>query len=320
MIPNPLISVIVPVYKVERYLRQCVDSILAQTYSNLEIWLIDDGSPDNCPKICDEYAKLDKRIKVIHKDNGGLADARNAALDKLTGDYVVCVDSDDYISNTHIEGLYNLLKQNDADVAINTYCTFSGHVLPKPRKPKDKVYVYDNLHAIETMFYQKQFDTSAWGKLYKKDLFDNIRYPKGIVFEDLPTTYRLFLKAKKIVFQNIQSYYYLIRSNSIEGASFTPSKLDSGMQLITMMEIDKKVLKPIIKSLNCRIASFSFHLMLQMPEGYQGRWEFEKRIRRVRWEILTNRRARIKTRVACLLTYFGDFEIVQKIFNKVKSR
>lgn len=320
MLQLPLISVIVPVYNVERYLRQCIDSILAQTYTNLEIWLVDDGSPDNCPKICDDYAKLDKRVKVLHKENGGLADARNAALDRLTGDFVVCVDSDDYISNTHIEGLYKLLKQNDADVAVNTYCTFSDGMLPKPQKPKDKFFVYDNLDAIETMFYQEKFDTSAWGKLYKKELFDNIRYPKGIVFEDLPTTYRLFLKASKVVFQDVQSYYYLIRSTSIEGASFSPSKLDSGIQLIAMMEKSKDVLQPIIKSLDCRLASFSFHLMLQMPKEYQYRKEFENRIRRVRWEIITNHRARAKTRIACLLSYFGGFKTVQIIFNKVKSR
>jgi hypothetical protein len=238
----------------------------------------------------------------------------------VTGDYVVCVDSDDFIFPTHIEGLYKLIKDYDADVAINTSCSFFEGTEPQPDEPDDNVEVYDGLHAIETMFYQEKFDTSAWGKMYKRELFDDIRYPKGLLFEDLPTTYRLLLKAKKVAFQNVQSYYYLLRANSIEGAAFSPKKLDSGLQLMAMMDRDRDKLAPIIKSYNCRMVSFSFHLMLQMPKGYEHRKEFEKRIKSVRRKVLTDRRARKKARVACLLSYIGGFDIVQKIFNKVKTR
>lgn len=121
-------------------MERCIKSVLEQSYKNLEIWLVDDGSPDGCPAMCDEYAAKDTRIRVIHKQNGGLADARNAALDRMTGDYVVCVDSDDYVSPTHIEGLYNLAKKYDADIAINTCCMFFDGTKPNPTKPGNKIF------------------------------------------------------------------------------------------------------------------------------------------------------------------------------------
>lgn len=316
----PLISIIIPIYNVEHYLERCIKSVLEQSYKNLEIWLVDDGSLDGCPAMCDEYAAKDIRIRVIHKQNGGLADARNAALDRMTGDYVVCVDSDDYVSPTHIEGLYNLAKKYNADIAINTCCMFFDGTEPNPTKPGNKIFFYDGLHAVETMFYQEKFDTSACGKIYRSDLFHGVRYPKGLLFEDLPTTYKLFLKASKVVFQNIQSYYYLLRENSIEGAAFSPKKLDSGLQLLDMMDKDRDKFAQIIKSYNCRVVSFLFHLMLQMPQNYAHRKAIENRIKAVRWNVLTDKRARKKARIACLLSYMGGFGIVQRMYNRVKTR
>lgn len=316
----PLISIIVPIYNVEQYLPKCIDSILNQTYHNLEVWLVDDGSPDRCGEICDEYAQKDARIKVIHKKNGGLSDARNVALDVMTGEYVVCVDSDDYITPTHIEGLYHLIEKYGAEVAVNNSCNFLEGTTPHPAKKAENDIVFDSgLKAVEAMFYQELYDTCAWGKMYKANLFDGIRYPKGLLFEDLPTTYRLLLKASKVVFNDEQSYFYLLRSNSIEGAAFSPHKLDSGLQLMALMDKDKDKLQPIIKSYNCRIVSFVFHLLLQMPEGYEHRKNFENRIRKVRWSVLMDNRARKKARVASLLSFVG-FGLVQKIFNKVKKR
>lgn len=316
---QPLVSIIVPIYNVEQYLPKCLDSIVNQTYRNLEIFLVDDGSPDRCGAICDEYAKKDARIKVIHKKNEGLADARNAALNVVTGEYVVCVDSDDYISPTHIEGLYNLIKKYGAEVSINTFCSFYEGSSPNPIPKSAKDWVLDGLHATEMMFYQEHFDNTAWGKMYKASLFDGIRYPKGLLFEDLPTTYRLLLKANKVVFNNEQSYFYLLRTNSIEGTPFSPHKLDSGLQLIALMDKDRDILQPIIKSYNCRIVSFVFHLLLQMPEGYEHRNDFECRIKKIRLSVLMDNRARKKTRLACLFSFIG-FGLVQKIFNKVKTR
>lgn len=236
----------------------------------------------------------------------------------MTGEYVVCVDSDDYISPTHIEGLYHLIEKYGADVSVNTFCAFYEGSTPNPTPKSVKDWVLDGLHATEMMFYQEKFDTCAWGKMYKADLFDSIRYPKGLLFEDLPTTYRLLLKANKVAFNDEQSYFYLLRCNSIEGAAFSPHKLDSGLQLMALMDKDRDKLLPIIKSYNCRMASFIFHLLLQMPEGYVHRKDFEKRIKKIRWSVLTDIRARKNARLACLLSFVG-FGLVQSIFNRVKK-
>ena len=315
---NPTISVIVPCYNVEQYLPKCIESILAQTYQNLEILLVDDGSPDRCGAICDEYAEKDGRIRVIHKPNGGLADARNAALDVMTGDYVVCIDSDDYVSPTHIEGMYNLANKYDAEIAVNCWCTFLDGSDPQP-KVYGKERVMTNMEAIEAMFYQEMFDTCAWGKIYKSELFDGIRYPKGILFEDLPTTYKLFLKANKVAYSPEQSYYYLIRKASIEGSRFSDNKYESALKIIDIMESDKNVLAPIINSYNCRKVSLMFHILLQMPTSYKGKLDLEKRIKVVRWNVIKDKRARKITQFACMISYLG-FDTIKILFKIFHSR
>lgn len=310
---NSLISVIVPVYNVEQYIHECVDSILNQTYTNLEIILVDDGSPDNCGKICDEYSETDARIKVIHKTNGGLSDARNVALDIARGDYITFVDSDDYISRTYIEGLYNLLIQNNVDIAINSYCAFEEGTSPVISNTNETTVILSGINAVEEMYYQKLFDTMAWSKLYKKELLKNIRYPQNLLFEDLATTYRLFLQASKIVFQNRESYFYRLRNNSIEGSAFNEKKAVSALAVVNEMSQDEDKLFPVINSYRCRITSFLFHIYLQMPKDCQYRKEFEKRIKRYRWGVICNRKARKKTRIACLISLFG-FKFVELLF------
>ena len=192
-----LITVVVPIYKVEKYLEKCIDSIIKQTYENLEIILVDDGSPDKCPQICDEYAKKDSRIKVIHKKNGGLSDARNAGIDIAKGEYITFVDSDDYIEKDYVEVLYDSIKENDSDMAIGSHKVIyeNGTILNKETGEKS---VLDAKTVLERILYDENIDLSAWAKLYKTELFEEIRYPKGRVFEDAATTYKLVDKSKKI--------------------------------------------------------------------------------------------------------------------------
>lgn len=222
----PLISVIVPIYKVEEYLNKCVDSIIYQTYQNLEIILVDDGSPDKCGSICDEYALKDKRIIVIHKENGGLSDARNVALDICKGKYVTFIDSDDYISSEYVEYLYDLLKDNNADLSI---CDFE-YVSETGKKFRECNYdglvkVMSKKEALSELCKGINFTNSAWGKLYLTEHFKDIRYPKGYLFEDIPTTYKLFLKCDRIVFGRKAEYYYLYRTNAISRSQFTEKRL-----------------------------------------------------------------------------------------------
>lgn len=217
---QPLISVIVPCYNVEEYLPKCIESILNQTYRNLEILLVDDGSPDNCGRICDEYAAKDSRIRIIHKKNGGLSDARNAALDVMTGEYVTFIDSDDYVSDDYVEYLYKIIKESGVKLSVSSYQTFVDDSSAEicTNNPLFVKIVHTN-DALTGMFYQQIFDTSAWAKMYHRSLFsDGIRYPKGWLYEDLPTTYRLMMKCDYIAFGNYRSYFYRIRNTSIEGA------------------------------------------------------------------------------------------------------
>ena len=179
---NDLISVIVPVYDVERYLARCIDSILAQTYQNLEIFLVDDGSPDRCGEICDAYAEKDNRIQVIHKKNGGLSDARNAALDICTGEYISFVDSDDYVSDDFIETMHHAIKDYQAKLAVCGIMKFdeSGKI-SVDYAPSDTEKCVSGEEMVEMTIWRP----AAWNKLYHRSLFEGIRYPFGKLYEDL---------------------------------------------------------------------------------------------------------------------------------------
>lgn len=225
---NSLISVIVPIYKVEKYLRKCIESILSQTYTNLEIILVDDGSPDKCGEICDEYEKKDSRIKVIHKKNGGLSDARNAGLDIMAGNYVAFVDSDDWIEPQMYEHLLAKLHYFHADISIGgVSCDLDDNGIINT----EKIVSYDSAPFsegnVETM--HRFFTTSwaAWDKLYKADLFRDIRYPVGEINEDEAIVLQLLSKCTRVCYTNEVFYHYMRRpsSGSITAANFSVKKL-----------------------------------------------------------------------------------------------
>ena len=211
-----LISVIVPVYNVEKYLEKCVKSIIGQTYKNLEIILVDDGSTDSSGKMCDEISKTDDRIKVIHKKNGGLSDARNAALKIAKGDYFGFVDSDDYIATDMFETLCNLLENNNSDISIVSYYEIYNDKLIGVRDSKDLVN-FNKLDAMKELLMDSRIQSYAWNKLFKRDLFNGLEFPTGKNFEDIATTLLLFEKANKVTLLEEPKYYYLRRDDSIVG-------------------------------------------------------------------------------------------------------
>lgn len=221
-----LVSVIVPVYMVEEYLQSCVDSVINQTYRNLEIILVNDGSSDNCGKICDDYALLDKRIKVIHKKNGGLSDARNAGIKIAEGEYITCVDSDDFIAEDMVENLYKVLTSTKADIAVCGMIKTSDRFPSIQNDNVEKIEEFTPQEAIEEGLYNRKFPLSAWAKLYRKSLFKEIEYPVGKLYEDLFTTYKLILKSTKIVFTSRVGYYYFYRTGSIVATKFKINHLD----------------------------------------------------------------------------------------------
>jgi len=216
------ITVIVPVYNVEHYLDKCLDSVIKQTYKNIEIIVVNDGSTDNSGKICQEYAKKDNRIVYIEKENGGLSDARNAGLDRLTGSYVTFVDSDDWIESDYVETLYKKITEYQADIAVGNYYSFNEsegmfyfHISGDSYYEK----VYDNVSIFENLYESQEMKSfaliSACGKLYKASLFDYIRFDKGKLGEDGYMNQKLYLLVQKVVYINQGLYAYRQRSGSI---------------------------------------------------------------------------------------------------------
>lgn len=209
-----LISIIVPVYKVEKYIKRCLNSIINQTYTNLEIILVDDGSPDKCPEICDEYSKKDKRIKVIHQKNMGLSVARNNGIKSATGEYIGFVDGDDYIEKTMFEDLFKALIENDAQMSICNFKVITDkEQYIKNNYPENKTYTKKEF--LKEILLDKNIQSYVWNKLYIKDLFINIKFPEGKKYEDIGTTFYLAEKCKKIQLIGKAEYNYTNRSDSI---------------------------------------------------------------------------------------------------------
>lgn len=235
-----LISVIVPVYKVEPYLIRCVDSIRQQTYQNLEIVLIDDGSPDSCPQMCDALAREDKRIRVVHKENGGLGYARNSGLDVATGDYVVFVDSDDWISKTHIENLHQAAKEHQADVVIGSYTrAFASGVLKERCHSLDtRCYVGEEVRSeillrllgADLEFARDvQLEPSCTGNIYRMDIIQehNLRFfsERYAISEDIYFSAAVYYKAQRVVLVNEVGYFYFENQRSLSN-SYDPKMFD----------------------------------------------------------------------------------------------
>ena len=210
----PLISVVVPVYNVEKYLDKCLASICGQTYGNLEIILVDDGSRDSSGDICDRWASSDKRIKVLHTANGGLSAARNKGLDIATGSLVGFVDSDDYIDEDMYEFLYGLMRDYDTDISVcGNYFEEKGRnrnlrVLHSP-------CTYDREQSLRLLIQDKLLRNYVWDKLYKRELFDGLRFEKGVIFEDIKFMFEVISRMDRIVIFDKFKYHYVQRPGSI---------------------------------------------------------------------------------------------------------
>lgn len=221
---NELVSVIIPIYNVECYLDRCLKSVINQTYKNLQIILVDDGSPDKCGEKCDYYAKQDNRIEVIHKINGGLSDARNVGIDNALGEWIVFVDSDDYISPQFVEILYDCAIKSECDIVQCKYDRFSDEIFEKKYNECSHINIIkskDHLHNIDTAT-----NTAVWNKIYRKTLFEKIRFPYGKIHEDVATTFKLVYLAKKICSIDYELYHYFINPNSITTSKIKNNKVD----------------------------------------------------------------------------------------------
>lgn len=224
---TPLISIVVPVYKVEAYLDRCVQSIVDQTYRNLEIILVDDGSPDNCPAICDAWAAKDSRIKVIHKENGGLSDARNAGMAVATGSYMGFIDSDDYIAPGMYQLLYDRMIADDSDIAACGVEMVFEDGSPTRSLTKSGSCVLEQESAMEAVVRESWLKQPVWYKLYKTDQIRDIPFPVGMYHEDVFWTWQAVARAKRVSVFDTPCYYYIQRSGSIMGENYSLRRLDA---------------------------------------------------------------------------------------------
>ena len=267
---KPKISVVLPIYNVKKYLETCVKAMTGQTYQNLEIILVDDGSPDGCPALCDELAKTDKRIRVLHKENGGLSDARNAGTQIATGEYITFVDSDDVVTETYVEYLYSLVEKYGCDMSLCTHTVVfeDGKKIPYGDGTDEML---DAKECLRRMLYHDVIDTSAWAKLYRTDMAREILYPKGKLFEDIGTTYRFFLASGKIACGYQSQYFYMQRQNSIVSGKFNPHKLDLLEMTDKMAEDVEKVYPDLAQAILRRRVYARFSTLNQMldVDGYR---------------------------------------------------
>lgn len=215
---SDLVSIIVPIYNVEKYLCRCIDSIIRQTYQKIEIILVDDGSTDKSGIIADKYARMDNRIRVFHKKNGGLSDARNYGIDKAVGEYVMFVDSDDYIDMDMVKILLDNLKNSGADISMSAFYWIYDNEQIIPYKRYGDYTLYESDNKWEMLFTNETTMVVAWNKLYKTDIFDNIRYKVGVLHEDEEIIHKILDRANRICYTDSKLYYYVKRADSIVSA------------------------------------------------------------------------------------------------------
>ena len=305
---NELITIVVPVYNVEKYLKKCIDSILCQTYDLLEIILVDDGSLDNSGTICDDYMNADNRVKVIHKKNGGLSDARNVGIDAANGNYITFIDSDDYINCDYINNLYEMLLLSNSEIAVcdNYYFYEEDTLINIDNKKSFKTF--SKLQALQDMMYQKNISNNACGKLYKTELFSVVRYPVGRLCEDLGTTYKLFYKANNICFTSDKYYYYFQRHDSIIHKAFNLNRMDG----LTFAFEEKSFISlnesSIIKSAINREFMECIYILKTIPLRKEYNLEIgkiKKIIKNNRRIVLFDKKATKKSRFLAFVSYFG---------------
>lgn len=316
-----MISIIIPVYNVSKYLDKCLQSVVAQTYSNIQIILVNDGSTDNSGEICDKWRKKDNRIEVIHKKNGGLSNARNVGIERAQGKYLMFVDSDDIISNDLCELLYNLLLENDADLAIcNTYHIFdSNNFTFEIANKAEMVYCFNKSEAICNLWYQKSFLPSAWGKLYKKELFEQIRFTEGIIFEDIDIMHEIFYLCNKIVYTDVKAYGYVHHENSITTKKYTQK--DN-----VILDICEKIMKfATSKNVQIQQAAKSYYVTgaLRVYLNAPDTDEYQEVIYKAKnilnlygKEVLRDKNIRKKNRYALYL-YFYFRPLLKPIYQKI---
>ena len=325
------INIIVPIYNVESYLSKCICSLLSQTYTNIRILLIDDGSTDKSPDICDTYAKQDSRITVIHRSNGGISAARNSGLDALHDEpdesYVAFVDADDYVESDYLAFLYKLSKENDADIVqCGYYIVYSESRYISKGKNYETV-ILDRKSALESLCYNGIYDVTFWNKLYKLNIFDSLRFPESRIYEDTALAPHVVNRAKRIAVNMEPKYYYIQRYNSIaNGRIFQERKyqfLEAGDELADYVS---SLYPDLTKAANVKRVFVRLSTLSQMVNA---NYNDKKRIKKMRKvilryapDVLWNKKSSVRDKLGTILFLMGFpvYRIIWKLYYAIVRR
>lgn len=306
---KPLISVIIPVYNVEYYLEKCLVSVINQTYNNLEIIVVNDGSTDKSLFICNKFAEKDHRVVIISQENQGQAQARNNAINFSRGEFITFLDSDDYMHSECIQMLYENLIMTCSDISIVGYKKVNSHNYELRKKRKKKIEVFTSEQALQELFYQKKFDSAPWAKMTKAEIIKSNLFPNGIIYEDLATTYKWFHNSKRICFENTELLAYF---NNNKGTMNTQFNAKTLIQIDIVDDIFCFIEKNYPKVLNSikakQFSCYSQVLMKIYESKYQNIVHEQKiwqGILQIRKNVFWDKNTRIKNKVAVIISYFG---------------
>lgn len=299
----PRITIIVPIFNAENYLVECLDSISHQTISNFEVLLVDDGSTDSSSTICSSYAETDCRFKVFSQENAGAAAARNRALDEATGEWVMFVDSDDYLECDCVERLFKAAVSSGAEIAVGGYCGVSEssdlikHVLPRSSET-----CLTPAEALSLILYQDGLDTAPWGKIYRRELFDGIRFPNLKSSEDLATVYKTFLKAHSIALVKDSGYRYRLVEGSL---SYSEHEVDAWGVMSSVADEILSCFPELARPCCCRRLSFAFHVFFIADDPVVRKKAWSEVVA-TRVCVLFDGDARKKARLAAAVSFLGE--------------
>ena len=271
-----MISIIVPVYNVEKYLRKCVNSLINQSYKDLEIILVDDGSRDGSGDICDKFVEVDDRIKVIHKSNNGLSSARNAGIDISSGDYLAFVDSDDFVDVDMYRTLYLAITKSGMDVACcgRIVDVFGQYNNQEFVINEEQIFLKEE--AIREVLFLEKIDVSACDKLYRKKLFTDIRYPEGKISEDAAVIFEILEKSNGVIHVGRPLYHYVYRNNSITKSKYYPRKFDIIDNLSKTKEFLKQYHPSLLKEYKVYCAINTGALILNMENDPDSKEQYSQ--------------------------------------------
>lgn len=320
-----LFSIIVPVYNVEAYLDECIHSLVCQSYSNIEIILVDDGSTDSSGIMCDRYAEEDARISVVHKKNGGLSSARNAGLEYANGNYILYVDSDDYISLDFMELIEQQLLVKAFDMLIADKVEFIDGKDPKIKKKQRQNVVMTPEQALESVYYQELFDTNSWAKVMKAEIAKKNTFVEGILYEDFKNIYKFISECNSVIYLPTPKYFYRQRSNSIMNSSFDDRKLILIDIAKENLDFVKGKYPDITDAVIRRYVYSNFHILgrtILIDQMHPKSEELRNNILSYKSNILMNARISLKEKISVCILSLGlkPYKIFWNFYCRVKGK